>query len=635
MMLIALMSICVIALVVWLIILFLSITEGVERNWLKKLTSLHAPIRITPTEQYYSSYHYLADALSHRSHYVPRSLQEKVTSSFVDPHDPEKDESIPSFWPKPERNQDGTMRDPVKIVFELLQGLKRKHPDLAFQDFELSGAMLRLQLIRSLPKGEGTTRSFLTQASYLASFSEENPYMKELVMPSTPADINHLMFLSQVYQDLPVQEDPFPGMLKELISQGKINKIKITQRPWVLPFALLPENVELPTEAVLKGKEISHFSLGQNRKKDAVIKKWKNSLLCNSRELTLQPPILIEDEVILNAELVKESLQNARKTSDLRLRVQGECSGIPIKGEIPWKQVEVLQGNLSVPLSTSQGHGVLLSKHFLDNGVRLGDQGFLVYLATTAGSFQEQRLPIFVSGFYDPGILTIGNKCILAPTRLIHMINTTSQVEHFSKTASTGFLIWVKEIKKAKQLAEQIQLLLKQARIDQYWNISTYHDYDFAKGLFQQFQGDRYLFTLIGMMILLVACSNIISLLVILVNDKKKDIGILQALGASRRSIALIFGGAGVCLGVVGSLIGITAAFITLKNLPSVIYVLSLLQGHEVFGSTFFETSLPYHISIPSLIFILTMTPLLSLLAGIIPAYRACQWTPSQILRSE
>ena len=41
-------------------------------------------------------------------------------------------------------------------------------------------------------------------------------------------------------------------------------------------------------------------------------------------------------------------------------------------------------------------------------------------------------------------------------------------------------------------------------------------------------------------LILIVACCNIISLLVLLVNDKKKEIGILQSMGASSMSIAAI-----------------------------------------------------------------------------------------------
>ena len=61
------MSVFVISLVVWLVLVFLSITSGIEKNWLSKLTSLHAPIRISPTEEYYQSYYYNIDSISSKS----------------------------------------------------------------------------------------------------------------------------------------------------------------------------------------------------------------------------------------------------------------------------------------------------------------------------------------------------------------------------------------------------------------------------------------------------------------------------------------------------------------------------------------------------------------------------------------
>jgi lipoprotein-releasing system permease protein len=231
--------------------------------------------------------------------------------------------------------------------------------------------------------------------------------------------------------------------------------------------------------------------------------------------------------------------------------------------------------------------------------------------------------------------MAIGNKCILAPANVVHLINTTSQVEHFDKTSSAGFAVWMKDIKLAPDLAKKLQIRLKEAQIDQYWKVSTYKEYDFAKDLLQQFQSDRYLFTLIGLVILLVACSNIISFLVILVNDKKQEIGILQALGAPRKSIAFIFGGLGAALGILSSFVGVGAALLTLKNLDKLVQFLSFLQGHDAFNAVFFGSSLPHELSFQALLFVLVITPILSLIAGLIPAWKACRLSPSAILRSE
>ncbi len=659
--LIALMSVCVISLVVWLIVLFLSVTEGIEKTWLHKLTSLNAPLRLTPTENYYSSYYYLADSISSESHYTARSLKDKL-SGRSDPYNPDLDEAVPLYWPKPERDSDGSLRDPVKIAHGILSDLKKENSDLAFQDFEMSGAMLKLQLIRP-NQGGGETHSFLTQASYLASFADQSPYLKELISSPSVKDLNHLFFLCHYAPETQSQElgynlSSFKKKAEGLLSQVEIKTLKTTRAPWQVPFQLLPENTPISAGAALKGKEITRFLLDSNADQKGTLLRIGNQLFWNNQEVFSYLPVYASREVTFDAELVKASLDTAKKLSDLHFKVKGSLAGISLQGEIAWNGVEIAHADvktdfreapasapfwvhginekLILPTFSSKERGILLSKQFHDNGgIRIGDRGWIAYPAATAGALQEQRLPVFVAGFYDPGVLAVGNKCILAPANVVHLINTTSQVEHFDKTSSAGFAIWTKEIKHAPRLAKKIEQRLKDAHIDQYWKVTTYKDYDFAKDLLQQFQSDRYLFTLIGLVILLVACSNIISFLVILVNDKKQEIGILQALGAPRKSIAMIFGGLGAALGVLSSLVGVGTALLTLKNLDKLVQFLSFLQGHDAFNAVFYGSSLPSELSFQAILFVLVMTPILSLLAGLIPAWKACRLSPSAILRSE
>ncbi len=658
--LIALMSVGVISLVVWLIVLFLSVTEGIEKTWLHKLTSLNAPLRLTPTQNYYSSYYYLADSISDSSHYTARSLHDKLLGP-TDPHNNDTDEAVPSYWPQPEKNPDGSLRDPIKIAASILSDLKKDHADLAYQDFEMSGGMLKLQLVRPSASG-GETHSFLTQASYFASFADQSPYMKELISPPSMKDLNHLFFLCHYAPEAKTQElgfntSSFQKKAENLLSQIDIKTLK-TNGIWRVPLTLLPENTPIPAGAKVNGKDVVRFILtGSEGLEKGVLKRVGSELSWNGKTVYSTLPIYTEKEISFETKFVESSLATAQKQSDLRFQVQGSTGNIPLKGEIAWQGVEIADADvqtnfnnpphtapfwvhgigqkLVLPTFSSQEKGIMLSKQFHDNGVRIGDRGYLAYPAATAGALQEQRLTVFVAGFYDPGVLTIGNKCILAPANVVHLINTTSQVEHFDKTSSAGFAVWMKDIKQAPDMAKKLQARLKSAGIDQYWKITTYKDYDFAKDLLQQFQSDRYLFTLIGLVILLVACSNIISFLVILVNDKKQEIGILQALGASRKSIALIFGGLGAALGILSSVVGVGTALLTLKNLDKLVQFLSFLQGHDAFNAVFFGSSLPQELSYQALLFVLVITPILSLIAGLIPAWKACRLSPSAILRSE
>jgi lipoprotein-releasing system permease protein len=119
------------------------------------------------------------------------------------------------------------------------------------------------------------------------------------------------------------------------------------------------------------------------------------------------------------------------------------------------------------------------------------------------------------------------------------------------------------------------------------------------------------------------------------VNDKKREIAILQSMGASFKSIAVIFALCGTLMGLLSCLFGGLFALFTLRNLSSLVSFLSSIQGRSAFNPAFFGQSLPNSLSLDALLFVLLATPLLSLIAGLIPAIKASKIRPSQVLRSE
>lgn len=476
--LISMMSVLVISLVVWLVLVFLSVTAGIEKNWLKKLTSLYAPLRIAPSDTYYRSYFYQIDGMASASNYTLKTVGEKSLAAVSDPYSAESDMEIPIYWDQPELDKAKQLKDPVKLAVNQLSALKQEFPDLHFQDYEVSGALLKLELNKA-----GRT-STLSQMSYLLSFAEENPNLANLLIPS---------------------DHPFSAK----VIDGKI---------------ILPEGAEAP---------------------------------------------------------------------------------------------------------------VLLPKSYRDSGVKIGDRGVLIYSTSSAASSQEQRIEIRAAGFYDPGFLSLGNRCLIVPTSVTRQIYTSTQTFSSDGAPTNGIFVWPKSLSQVGLVQKEIAQRFEQAGIADYWNLSTYEDYEFSKDLLQQLRSDRTLFTLIAVIILLVACCNIISLLVLLVNDKKREIAILQSMGATRKSIAAIFATCGASLGLISCFIGTLLALVTLRNLTSIVSALSALQGKTAFNPTFFGQSLPNELSIEALTFVLVATPILSILAGLIPAIKASRIRPSQVLRSE
>ncbi len=621
--LISVSSVAVISLVVWLVLVFLSVTVGIEKNWLNKLTSLNAPLRISPTDYYYSSYYYLSDSIAGRAGYSLKNIREKAAAPITDPYSPDTDMEIPSYWPEKEN------ADPVKQAYEILQS-----KNLAFQDYEISGALMRLTLNR-----ENKATSYITQMTFLASQNDKNPNLPKLLSLPSNADFNHL--LSQLKGLMPL---PLTSPLQKLAKRADEKLSAFFHRLNVktiaisyLPASLLPETASFAAAANCLDLDSMEITICAAREQQQGLVTVDNHNFFFKTEDGSLVPLPPGSNLRLAAPL---KLQVA-KIDDNDLIVTGELQGQMLAGRIPFEDVEILDANInesrqmgiaSLPL---QDNGVLLPEAMRGSGALIGDEGYLTY---TSGSFtgsKENRIPILVAGFYDPGILPVGSRSLIVPAHITSAINAAQATFSPDGTPTNGIFVWFDNIKEAAKIKAGLQAAFTEAKIDKYWQIKTYSEYEFSKDLLEQFQSDRTLFTLIAAIILIVACSNIISLLVLLVNDKKKEIAALQAMGASKKSIVAIFGLCGIITGVLSSLIGTLSAILTLRYLHVLIAFLSAIQGHMAFNPIFFGKTLPNHLSYEALIFILIATPLISLSAGLIPALKASKLNPSSILRSE
>ncbi len=669
--LISLLSILIISLVVWLVLVFLSVTNGIEKNWLNKLTALNAPIRITPTQEYYSSYYYLIDSVSSNSNYSYKNIKEKFESPFSDPYDTESDMELPDSFPKPIYFENKFL-DPIKSLYSILENQK-KNLTLSFQDYEISAALMRLTLNRQkknlFTEFKDEKVSFLTQMTYLFSLSENNPNLKSLILTPSANDLNHLIYqlgksFDLVQKDIPnypknIDEKSFQKRMQALFSNIKVDEIEL-EKGFVFDLNLIKITTPIKAFAQLDNTNLSTIIL-TNKANDypdfipGEISKDNNCYYFNTKnniyKILNTTNIHLGENLKLLANLDPNIIKHARSYDDLKIQIKGIFQNNKIEGTISFNNVKLnkvtinntkknpffysLFKNKVILPSSEDKTALLLPKNYQNNGVLVGDNGYLSYASMTINSNQEMRIPIFVAGFYDPGVLPIGNRCIIVPSDITKTINATSNNLTYDNTPTNGVYVWIKDIKKANQIANELKKELEKAHLCSFFDVSTYKDFEFSKDLLQQFQSDRTLFTLIAIIILTAACSNIISMLVLLVNDKKKEIAILRSMGASSKSIALIFGFCGFFMGIVSSIIGISSALLTLRNLDSVIKFLSIIQGHNFFNAAFFGNKLPNDLSLDALIFVLILTPILAILAGLIPAIKASKMHPSAILRSQ
>lgn len=125
-----------------------------------------------------------------------------------------------------------------------------------------------------------------------------------------------------------------------------------------------------------------------------------------------------------------------------------------------------------------------------------------------------------------------------------------------------------------------------------------------------------------------IAALNIITVLVMIVMEKQRDIAILKSMGATHRSVMWIFMLQGLLIGIVGLLIGVVlgTAFCSLANsrrlikLPPGAYALDYL---------------PFHVNAADILVVAAVTILISFVSTIYPAWSASRLHPVEGLRYE
>ncbi|VTX51963.1 lipoprotein-releasing ABC transporter permease subunit LolE [Haemophilus haemolyticus] len=132
-----------------------------------------------------------------------------------------------------------------------------------------------------------------------------------------------------------------------------------------------------------------------------------------------------------------------------------------------------------------------------------------------------------------------------------------------------------------------------------------------------------------------VACFNIVSTLIMAVKDKQGDIAIMRTLGANNAFIKRIFIWYGLQAGMKGCLIGIVLGIILALNLTIFIQGIEWVIGKKLLsGDVYFVDFLPSELHWLDVLMVLVAALALSLIASFYPASRATKLQPAQVLTS-
>jgi lipoprotein-releasing system permease protein len=298
---------------------------------------------------------------------------------------------------------------------------------------------------------------------------------------------------------------------------------------------------------------------------------------------------------------------------------------VAVKGIDPELEpsVTALAGSLNdgkltdlVPASEDDLPGIVLGKDLAGQiGAMVGDT---VTLTTPQGSLTPMGVMPRQRRFKVVGTFRLGLYDVDSTTGLVALepgmrLAGVDKVDHIE--------VKVADIYNAPQVAEQMAAEFGAEYATQDWT-------DINQQLYSALMLEK-----IGMgigigLIVMVAALNIIASLILLVMEKTRDIAILKTMGASKRSIMLVFLLQGTIIGVIGTLLGALAgtAIATvadryrLISIPSDVYQVSYL---------------PFKVLPEDLVSVIIGAVVVCFVATLYPSRQAAKLDPAQALRYE
>lgn len=156
------------------------------------------------------------------------------------------------------------------------------------------------------------------------------------------------------------------------------------------------------------------------------------------------------------------------------------------------------------------------------------------------------------------------------------------------------------------------------------------------RNFFRAVAMEKTVMFIILMLIVGVAAFNIVSTLVMAVQDKQADIAILRTLGARPATVMGIFVIQGSLLGIVGTLGGAGAGIALALNVETIVPAVEQLLGLQfISGDVYWISELPSDLRWEDVWEITGAAVVLSLLATLYPAWRAARTAPAEALRYE
>lgn len=293
-----------------------------------------------------------------------------------------------------------------------------------------------------------------------------------------------------------------------------------------------------------------------------------------------------------------------------------------IEQSVTHLQDKLLAGNME----DLKNFGIILGRGIADNlGLMIGDK--VTIMIPQAAVTPAGMMPRF-KRFTVAGVFSAGTGFNF-DTKLAFINIVDAQKLFQMGTAVSGLKLKINNIYAAPAMTEQLERELG----DNYQVDNWTRQFG---SFFQAVKMEKTMMFLILLLIIAVAVFNLISSLVMVVNDKQAEIAILRTIGATPTTILSIFIIQGMMVGIIGTLLGLIGGLILASNATAIVSALqSFFQTQILSSNIYFVDYLPSKIMLSDLWQVCFIALVMSFLATIYPAWRASKTVIAEALHYE
>jgi len=352
---------------------------------------------------------------------------------------------------------------------------------------------------------------------------------------------------------------------------------------------------------------ISHSYITEN---DNTLENWEE----------LREKINTHDQILASSPYVENFALITSKNSSQGVSVRGIIINLEIKtsallDEIKYGEIKLTEDASSVLIGV--GLATILS-------TGIGDSVTLIAPSRNSIGLLMPKLKTFtVTGIFNAGLNEYNNNLAF-----IHL-NDAQELFSLDNQVS-GIRLKVDNLFEANKITNNV---VEKLGSDLYYGVDWMQQ---KRNFIRALNLEKQMIAVVLSLIIAVAAFNIVSMMVMVVTDKKSDIAILRTIGMTPKRIVKIFFYQGLSIGLIGIVVGTVLGLLLALNIESVISGIETILGFQFFPKdVFYINRFPSVIQLNDVLSVVIGAIVLAVIAAIYPARRAGKINISEVLRHE